>query len=272
MKPSIIITLAVCSAGVAGTIIYLNRPKAAPAPTPVAESSPAQTEPTQPEKKEPLIVSDKAGEPAPVSIANSVASDLKPDRAATALSQAVDALISAKTSFSDKQALWGKLKDAGELDQAIAELKQRAANNPNDAEIPAALGQAELQKAGVLSQNGGSINEMGILGMQADQSFDTALKLDPSNWEAQFFKANAMSYWPAELNKGQEVIQRLASLIDQQEAMPSQPQFAQTYVLLGDQYQKTGQLDQAALTWQLGLARFPNDSSLQKRINSRSGQ
>ena len=113
---------------------------------------------------------------------------------------------------------------------------------------------------------------MGIAGMQADQYFDSALKLDPSNWDAQFFKAVAMSYWPAELNKGPEVIQRLASLIDQQETMPPQPQFAQTYVRLGDQYLKAGQPDYAQQTWQLGAARFPTDPTLQTKIASSRSQ
>ena len=108
---------------------------------------------------------------------------------------------------------------------------------------------------------------MGILGMQADQNFDAALKLDPANWEAQFFKAAAMSHWPLELNKGEEVIQRLSHLIDQQEAMSPRPQFAQTYVLLGDQYQKMGKPDYAAATWQLGAAKFPGDSTLQQKIS-----
>jgi hypothetical protein len=48
--------------------------------------------------------------------------------------------------------------------------------------------------------------------------------------------------------------------------MPSQPQFAQTYVLLGDQYKKAGQPDYAVQTWKLGLAKFPADSTLQGRI------
>ena len=76
---------------------------------------------------------------------------------------------------------------------------------------------------------------MGIMAMQADQNFDEALKLDPSNWDAQFYKAAAMSYWPAELNKGPEVVQRLAALIDQQEAQNPKPEFARTYALLGEQ-------------------------------------
>ena len=69
------------------------------------------------------------------------------------------------------------------------------------------------------------LRESAITGMRVNQSFDAALKIDPSNWEAQFFKADAMSYWPAAMNKGPEVIQRLSSLIDQQDTMPAQPEF-----------------------------------------------
>jgi tetratricopeptide (TPR) repeat protein len=107
---------------------------------------------------------------------------------------------------------------------------------------------------------------MGILGMQADQNFDAALNLDPANWEAQFFKAAAMSHWPLELNKGEEVIQRLSSLIDHQDTLLPQPQFAQSYVVLGDQYLKMGQPDHAAATWQIGARKFPGHSELQRKI------
>lgn len=160
------------------------------------------------------------------------------------------------------------MRDAGELDQAIEALKQGAVNNPTSAAYPAVWGEAELQKANAIFQSGGNINEMGILGMQADQSFDAALKIDPANWDAQFSKAAAMSYWPAELNKGGEVVQRFSSLIDQQETMTPQPEFEQTYVLLGDEFQKLGQPDKAQATWQLGLKKFPGDPTLQNRISN----
>ena len=74
------------------------------------------------------------------------------------------------------------------MDQAIGDLKQRAADNPNDAEIPAALGEAYLNKFPVQDPQEGA-----ILGLEADQSFNAALKIDPANWYAQFFKAEAMS-------------------------------------------------------------------------------
>ena len=154
------------------------------------------------------------------------------------------------------------MRDAGELDQALATLKQDATNHPTSAEYPTALGEAYVYKLQTIRD----FHEVSILALQADQSFNKALGLEPANWEAQFFKAAALSRWPAEMNKGPEVIQQFSNLIDQQEKMAPQPQFAQTYVLLGDQYKKAGQPDYAAQTWRFGLSKFPADSTLQGRI------
>jgi tetratricopeptide (TPR) repeat protein len=171
-------------------------------------------------------------------------------------------LLSPQSTFDEKQGAWQQLKDSGKMDLALNELEQRTASNPNLAEYPATLGQGYLQKAATLKD----IREQGILGMKADQSFDTALSLDPSNWEAGFWKATAMSYWPPQLNKGQEVLERFADLIKLQETQPSQPQFSQTYVLLGEQYQKQGYADYARQIWQRGSAMFPNDARLLEKL------
>ena len=104
--------------------------------------------------------------------------------------QALDALVSSQTPFLQKQAAWQQLRDAGQLDQLIAEVEQRAGSNPTAPEYPATLGQAYLQKAGTLTD----IREQGILGMKADQSFDAALNLEQSNWEAGFWKATAVAW------------------------------------------------------------------------------
>ena len=149
----------------------------------------------------------------------------------------------------------------------IAELQQRMSQNPNDAEIPTTLGEAQLNLVRTIHESGGDINEMGILAMQADQSFNAALKIDPQNWEANFVKASSMYYWPPDPTRDNDVVQRLSNLIDQQETMTPNPAFAQPYVVLGNEYLKIGQPERAAATWQLGLTKFPNDPSLLKKIN-----
>jgi tetratricopeptide (TPR) repeat protein len=271
MKTFIVTLASICIIAATGTIVYRNLHKAPPVPAPATAASPdLTTNETPPEQSIPpkpeaaRTASGNADEPGQVPVTNAAPDNVKPAGTESALSQAVDTLISAQTSFSDRKALLKQLKDAGELDQAIADLKQREAGNPNDPEIPTALGEALMNKFPVKD-----FNDAAMFGVQIDQSFDAALKLDPANWEAQFYKADSMSYWPAVAgDKGPELIQRLSGLIDQQETMPPQPQFAQTYVLLGEQYQKAGQSDQAQATWQLGLARFPNDPTLRQKTGN----
>ncbi|MEQ1936405.1 MAG: hypothetical protein ABL962_21330, partial [Fimbriimonadaceae bacterium] len=129
---------------------------------------------------------------------------------------------------------------------------------------PAALGQAYLHKIAVTKDT----RDYAVLGSLADRSFDSALDIDPANWDARFFKATAMSYWPAEMNKRPEVIERFTQLIQDQEAQSSQPQFAQSYFWLGETYQKSGKADYADQVWRRGAALFPNDPMLKQKLAS----
>ena len=268
--------LAVVSVGmIGGATLYLNRQKTAPVSLeePMAEATSTRTPEDTRSGKAVVVqqtepqVSGAAADSIQTPLASPVLNEVKPDNATnstppTAFRQAIDILVSPQTSFQQRQAAWKQLREAGELDQALATLKQGAANNPTSAEYPTALGEAYVYKLQTIRD----FHEVSILALQADQSFNTALGIEPTNWEAKFFKAAALSRWPPEMNKGPEVIQQFSNLIDQQEAMQPQPQFAQTYLLLGDQYRKTGQHDYAVQTWRLGLAKFPGDSALQGRI------
>ena len=68
------------------------------------------------------------------------------------------------------------------------------------------------------------------------------------------------------MNKGDEVVQQFQTLIQQQEAQTPQPNFAESYVWLGDQYQKTGLSDEARATWERGATLFPNNQTLQGKL------
>jgi tetratricopeptide (TPR) repeat protein len=266
MKTSVILFVVLCG-GIACAIIYFQKEKTAPVSTPVVESSSQQTSPEKmaaPKQESQPAISQSAVNPAPV--ATPAVNETKTDDSANPIRKAVDALLSAK-SAAEKHNLFQQLIKSGQLDRAIAELKQRAADNPNDAEIPTTIGEAQLNQVRALHESGGDYNEMGILAMQADQSFNAALKIDPQNWEAQFVKNASMFYWPANPEMDNQVVQNLSKLIDQQDTMPVQPQFAQTYVVLGNEYQKIGQPDKAQATWQLGLTKFPNEPVLQAKIS-----
>jgi tetratricopeptide (TPR) repeat protein len=269
--------LAVIGIGVLGAMVfYLNRSKAPPvsAVEPAAESPASEAfqearplKPAVAGAAQPRRASAAASEARRASRSSPTPDEAKPDDN-LAFSQAIETLLFPQASYPQKQAAWKQLRDTGKLDQAITELEQRIASDPRVAEYPATLGQAYLQKCGTIQD----IREQGILAMKADQVFDAALSLDPSNWEARFTKAVAMSYWPTQLNKGQEVIEHFQTLVRQQEAQTPLPEFAQTYVWLGDQYQKAGSNDFARAVWQRGAALYPNDTALPKRLAQPAGK
>jgi tetratricopeptide (TPR) repeat protein len=250
---------------------YVNRPSTpAVLPVePVAELAPAQAG-DAPQAVEPFAA--RPEQPAQPAAAPRVAEKasytgtalVNPALEASALRRTIDVLVSPQASHQQKQEAWKYLSDAGKLDQAIAELEKRTASDTNNADCPAALGHAYLHKCGTIQD----VREQGILAMQADKMFDTALTIDASNWEARFMKAVAMSYWPPMLNKGDEVIQHFQTLIQQQETQAPQPQFAETYAWLGDQYQKAGRADDAKAVWQRGASLFPSDEKLRTKLAS----
>ena len=252
-----------------GLGFYVNRPgsQAVSSAEPAAETAPIPpgddtqaVEPAAPALEQPARAVETASVVKP--IARPVAAPSIPGLDASVLSRTVDLLVSPQVSYLQKREAWKQLRDAGKLDQAIAELEQRTINDPRAAEYPAALGQAYLKKCGTIQD----IREQGILAMQADKLFDTALSLDPANWEARFTKAVGMSYWPVTLNKSDEVIQHFQTLIEQQETQTQQPHFAESYAWLGDQYQKAGRRDDARTVWQRGAALFPADEKLRGKL------
>lgn len=181
-----------------------------------------------------------------------------------AFKEAIDALVSPHSTYEERQLALKQLKESGRLADAAKELEQRKANDPNEALYPSALGQIYLKLCGTTTD----VRQQAIWAMTADTDFETALNLDPSNWDARFTRAVAMTFWPEGLNKGDEVIQQLNTLIDQQEQQTPQPQFAQTYLWLGKQYQKSGQADAAQQVWQQGAALYPDNPSFQSLLTS----
>ena len=202
------------------------------------------------------------GDSKPAAVASAIATGAK--EIDPAVKQAIDSLLSKQLTHEQRRDILKQLVQSGKIDEAISELQQQAANDPNNAELQTALGQAYIEQAAAMKDFS---PDKGILVMQAMKSFDAALNDDSANWEARFTRTAVMSHYPAEMNKGQEVIDQFTQLINQQEAQPPQSQFAKTYVALGDQYQKLGQNDYAQATWQAGAQLFPGDKTLQKRLS-----
>ena len=200
--------------------------------------------------------------PRPAVKAISTNANLEPDL----VQQTLTLLISPQTSHEQREAAWQRLQHAEQLDPAIRKLEQSLATGACPVEYSALLGQAYLKKCATLHD----VREQGLLALQADRLFDTALNLNSANWEARFTKAVALSFWPASMNKGDEVKQHFLTLIQQQEAQTPQPHFAESYLWLGDSYQKQGQIDQAQGVWERGLNLFPKHAGLRNKLATAS--
>lgn len=264
----LVLLFVVAVAVVAGAVVFLNKQKAPAPAAPVVETAVPQPEPQpqeavpapKPEIIKPVVSTNPTPAPVPAA-APAVVENIAND-ATNATHNIVDGLLAARKG---KHEMFQQLTRE-QLQSVIAELQQRALASPNDAEIPTTLGEAQLNLVRQLHESGADEDQVGILAMQADQSFNNALKIDPKNWEAQFVKASTMFYWPANEARDNQAAQMLGNLIDQQETMPTQPEFALTYLALGNQYQKMGKTAEAIATWQLGAQKFPSDPQLRQKL------
>jgi hypothetical protein len=239
-------------------------PVTAPNPVEAPAPSPAPPEPAPaPSAPEPRQAPPVSAPKAPASaLSRPVVAAAPAAPAGFDLNQALTSLADSTLTYAQNQTLWGEVLHRGLLDQTITALEQRIAQSSASALEFAALGHACFLKAGTVQDNG----ERAALGLKIDHALEQALKLDPTSWEAQFDKAVSLSYWPAYLGKDQEVVEQFVSLIQQQETQPSQPQYAQTYLKLGEQYQKLGYTNYAHEAWQRGATLFPDNASLQKLV------
>src|SRR5689334_5789580 len=162
----------ICVGTIGGATLYMNRQKTLPDPSaePMSETAPNQTiEDTQPARVATVQPTDPpvSAPPAniiPAPLTSPVLNDIKPVNPtnSTPFSRAMDILVSRQTTFQERQAAWKQLRDGGELDQALASLKQGATNNPSSAEYSMALGEAYVYKLQTIRD----FHEVAILALQ----------------------------------------------------------------------------------------------------------
>jgi tetratricopeptide (TPR) repeat protein len=178
------------------------------------------------------------------------------------LDDTFESLLDPDLDWDDRQALWKKVHEAGLTDELIALVEAFAAARPNDPDAQVLLGSSYLEKIYEV----GNGPEAGEWAMKADSSFDAALALDDHHWDARFSKAVSLSFWPPMFGKQAEAINHFGTLIAQQEAGPSKPSHAQTYMWLGNLYLQQGKNDLAKQTYEQGLKNFPTDEGLLKQL------
>jgi tetratricopeptide (TPR) repeat protein len=185
------------------------------------------------------------------------------DVADTPIHQLVELLADEGLTNLDRQQIFQELRDEDRIDEYLETIERLCAADPENDDLQVALGNAYLQKLfGV-----GNTPEAGEYAYKSDAAFDRALEIDDQNWNARFTKAVSLSNWPAFMGRGPEAIENFEILIDQQATQPSRPEFAMTYLFLGNLHQAAGSLDKAIAVWKQGLALFPSSEGLQRALD-----
>lgn len=163
--------------------------------------------------------------------------------------------------FDEMVALWKEIDKADLGDEVLAWFENQAKASPGDAEAQYKFGSAMI----VALQNK-PVTMQGELAMKADAAFDRALKADDHHWGARFSKATSLSFWPKITGKQAEAMKHFEVLMAQQETTKTRPEFAQTYLFLGNMYQDNGRREDAKAIYERGLRYFPGNAGLQAQL------
>ncbi len=181
----------------------------------------------------------------------------------TEVQSAIDKLLAGNVDWDESQKLWKEIEAAGKLDEVVKMLEERAKARGNDPDAQVESGLAYLQK--VFRAGGGP--DAGVWATKADKAFDAALALDENHWMGRFQKAVSLSFWPPVMGMQTDSVKHFEILVGQQENAPPHEGFVHTYLMLGNLHLQMGAKDKAIATWQKGLAKFPDNAELQKKLN-----
>jgi tetratricopeptide (TPR) repeat protein len=183
------------------------------------------------------------------------------------LQEALETFFDPDVPPNEKQGKWTELAKAGLLDNVVAVLEENVEENADDPEAHAQLGHAYTQKIFTVSE----VEKM-RWAMQAHWSYDEAIQLDDHHWEARFSKAVSYSFAPPIFGLQPKAIEHFEVLRTQQVEQAPQKRFADTYELLGNMYQNSGNRTKAVEVWRQGANLYPDDNSLRDKVRALPGE
>ncbi len=178
------------------------------------------------------------------------------------LEAALGEVLKEGLSMEERARLWDDLARRGLLEEVVRALEEKAGERPDDVKILLLLGEGARRMAALAA--GGAEREDWT--QMADQAYERALGRNPDNWEALYGRAALLASTPGGAGRRADGENRLKELIRWQEEKPPKPVYSRTYLLLGDLYAREGNREEARKVWERGLARFPENEDLRKRL------
>ena len=106
----------------------------------------------------------------------------------------------------------------------------------------------------------------GKLSGDAVELLQAALAIDSTHWSGRYSLAMNFYHTPEFLGRTNDAIREFERLVAQQGTRANPPIYAQSYVRLGDLYQRRKRTADAQAMWRRGIALFPDNQALRDRI------
>jgi tetratricopeptide (TPR) repeat protein len=109
-----------------------------------------------------------------------------------------------------------------------------------------------------------------VLIEEANKALGAVLAADSANWRARFLLGVHHFRTPRFLGRTPDAIAQFEILRRQQGNRTDHPDFALTYVYLGDLYERQERTEEARATWATGARLFPDNPELQQKIRQQT--
>jgi len=151
----------------------------------------------------------------------------------------------------------------GAIDGTIARLREALEEDPENAELHAALGTALAAKTAFATPPG---PEQGEVWREAEKSFLAAIEREPEHWEARYSLAFGDSMAPEFVGLRPRAIRRFEELMEIQEHGAPADEHSLVYLRLGTLLKDAGNVGRARAVWERGRERHPENGDLERAL------
>lgn len=148
----------------------------------------------------------------------------------------------------------------GQYDRGIEFFEQLVEAHPESPNAHLNLGYANVDK----SPEEGAVTQV-LLANTALEHFSAALDAEET-WLVRYTRGNSYLYWPPIFGRTHLGLEDLQRAIELAEKERPRTYHVRAWVALGDGHVRLGDADEARATWRQGLAKYPGDAELERRL------